>query len=336
MTRYRIYSETLPYDVVVRAETLSLLRRHDLELVLAVQPGMEDAFVRTVCALRDAGVSVSVWPMIADADGRWANARNAVRFVEFVRRTLDALEADGARPTDVLFDLEPPIAEIEGRTGLRALGLVQLARPDRMRAFADAEATFADEVAALRARGIRSTAAIWPLVALDPPGGRAWQALLGTPVDALSADHVSAMVYTSILAGWSGGALGRDHAVELLARACVRVTARFGARGGISLGCVGTGALGDEPVYASPEELAEDAEIARAGGASVISLFDLGGVLARGPSERWLDALVGDWSAARLQRADGSLRVRAVRHVARAATWAATWAASRGASGRPR
>ena len=34
----RIYSETLPFEEVVRARTLALLRRHDLELVLAVRP----------------------------------------------------------------------------------------------------------------------------------------------------------------------------------------------------------------------------------------------------------------------------------------------------------
>ena len=53
------------------------------------------------------------------------------------------------------------------------------------------------------------------------------------------------------------------------------------------------GALGDEPRYRDPSELAVDVAVARAGGVETLNLFDLGGVLRRGPAEAWLEALTG-------------------------------------------
>lgn len=316
MPLYRIYSETLPYEEVTRARTLELLRRHRLELVLAVRPWQLGELPRAAATLRDEGVPLSIWPMVADEDGRWASVHNAQRFFSFVRETCDALEKAGAPARDILLDLEPPFADARALADAK---LLRLTRGAPREAFAAAARTFARGVADLRDRGITTSSAVWPFVALDPPGATGWQSLLGTPVDALSADHVSVMMYTSIIAGWSRGAIRRRDAVELLAGACARVVRRHGERGGISLGCVGTGAFMDEPVFASPVELAEDAAIARASGIARIALFDLGGVLARAPAEAWLDALVDETFFATVPT---SRRITAARRLARAATWA--------------
>lgn len=330
MPRYRIYSETLPYEEVTRPRTLDLLRRYDLELVLAVRPWQTSELVRAAATLRDEGIALSVWPMIADEAGRWASVHNAEPFFAFVRATCDALEHAGAPVRDMLLDLEPPFADARALADARGLRLGRLARLGGAAAradFADAARTFARGVVDLRDRGISTSSAVWPFVALDPPGGTGWQALLGTPVDALSADHVSVMMYTSIIAGWSRGAVRRRDAVELLAAACARVVRRHGERGGISLGCVGTGAFHDEPVFASPADLAEDAAVARASGVANIALFDLGGVLAREPAEAWLDALVDETSVSASVAV--SKRVTAARRLARAATWALRTARNR-------
>jgi hypothetical protein len=66
---------------------------------------------------------------------------------------------------------------------------------------------------------------------------------------------------------------------------------RFGPAAGVSLGAIGAGAFGDEPIYRSPEELADDVSIARAAGVDDLTLFDLGGAVARG-LEDWLDVFV--------------------------------------------
>lgn len=305
----RIYSELLPWAEVLAPKTLGLLSRFGLELVLAVRPWDLEALPVAAKTLCDAGVRLSAWPMLSDEQGRWANVRNAREFHAFALRVCDLAE-----PADVLFDLEPPFAKVGALAHLRPT----LERTPK-EPFAVAAAELGRTARAIAARGISVSSAIWPLVALDPPGERPWQSLLGTPVDPVGASHVSTMMYTSILEGWSRGAVRRRDARTLLAAATARTVGRFGSAAGMSLGCVGTGAFEDEPTYRDPSELADDVAIARAAGCSRLSLFDLGGVLKRGPAEAWLEAFV-DPSSAAPDRA--SWRVSAARAAARVATFA--------------
>lgn len=305
--RRRIYSELLPYDDVVAARTLGLLARYCLELVLAVRPWDLARLPDVARALRDAGVTFSLWPMLADDEGRWANAGNADAFRELLLRVCDA-----ARPGDVLVDLEPPFAQAKALTHVKPRLAALAPHP----ALAPARAVLGRTVDDLAARGITTSLAVWPLVALDGASERGWQRLLGTPVDGLAASHVSIMLYTSLLEGWSRGALRRTDAAALLAAATRRALRRWGPRAGVSLGCVGVGAFGDEPTYRDARELADDVAIARAAGCDALSLFDLGGVLARPRPEPWLDAFVDGGDAD--HRAGN--RVRLAQFAARIAT----------------
>ena len=105
--RSRIYSETLAWSEVVRPSTIALLARFRLELVLAVRPWDLPALGDTAKTLRDAGIPLSAWPMLADEDGRWVSVHNAHEFRSFALRRLRAR----GPPADVLFDLEPPFAQ---------------------------------------------------------------------------------------------------------------------------------------------------------------------------------------------------------------------------------
>jgi hypothetical protein len=328
MPNCRIYSEMLPYRDLVRPRTLGLLARYDLELVLAVRPWDERVLPDVARAVRDAGVALSVWPMLSDEAGRWASVHNARDFRRLTLAIVDSLEAAQARPRDVLFDLEPPFAQARSLVQVAASGAPEgiarltsagLARPPRA-AFDAASRTLAGTVNELHARGVATSMAVWPLVALDAPGEQGWQSLLGTPVDPLGTGHVSVMMYTSILEGWSRGALQRPHTTALLAAATARAVRRWGASAGISLGCVGTGAFEDEPTYRDPSELATDAAVARAAGCEELTLFDLAGVLAREPAEAWLEAFTS--RALGTGTVASSKRVQAARTIARAATWA--------------
>jgi hypothetical protein len=328
--KLRVYCETLPFEEVTRPRTIALLRRHDLEIVLAVRPWQLGELPDVARGLRDGGVPVSIWPMLSDDEGRWASAHNAAAFVSFMRATADTLVAAGVTPHEVLLDLEPPFVHAralaasggsDAGAGTGSLGALGALRPRTAStgAMNAASAELTSGVAELHARGIATACAVWPLVALDAPDARGWQSLLGTPVDALATGRVSVMMYTSILEGWSRGAVRRRDATALLAAASVRVASRWGASAGMSLGCVGTGALEDEPVYRAPSELAEDVALARAGGCTDLSLFDLGGVLHREPAEAWLDAFA---HGAEMLDARTTKRVRAARRLARVVTWA--------------
>ena len=142
---------------------------------------------------------------------------------------------------------------------------------------------------------MQCSAAVLPFVLFDPSDGRLRpvQRALAAPVDALPWDHVSVMLYTSMIEGWSRGLIPRPRALDLLARGAVASRRRFGAAAGVSVGVVDVGALGNEPRYRDPAELAVDVAVSLANGVHTINLFDLGGVLRRGPAEAWLEALSG-------------------------------------------
>src|SRR4051794_8458841 len=102
MLERRVYSEMLAYEDLLRPRALGLLRRYSLELVLAVRPWDLAALPRVAVTLRDHGISLSIWPMLADEDGRWAGVDNAARFARLALSTCDALEVVRAPPRDVL------------------------------------------------------------------------------------------------------------------------------------------------------------------------------------------------------------------------------------------
>ncbi|WP_437718051.1 hypothetical protein WMF45_17555 [Sorangium sp. So ce448] len=293
--RRRIWSELLPLEVVRAPGTLALLRRYALELSIAVRPETAAGLPDLVAACADAGVPVAVWPMIADEDGRWASAGNVAAFGAFVARLLDALDARRLAVAEVVFDLEPPIEALRralagGRGALDLLGGGPRGARGSPR-WSDAQRAYVELAGAVHARGVATSAAIVPLVLTDG-SSCGWEQLLGTPVSAPPWGRVGAMLYTSLFEGYSRGAMGREDALTLLAWGCRAAARRFGPRAGASLGAVGKGALGDEPVYRSVAELREDVAAAVAAGVPDLSLFDLGGVLARPPAEAWLEAFV--------------------------------------------
>ncbi len=304
--RRRIWSELLAYDRLCDRTLLTALARREIDLVVAVFPWTLDGLVRVTTACADAGVRVSLWPMLADADGRWASSSNAEPFARF------ALQV-AAHAREIVFDLEPPFE------ALRALSRGRLASFPRRAAFGGAVRTLAAASDALRARGVSVHAAALPVVLLDRPDGRAaWQSLLGTPVEGVRYDSVSVMAYTTMIEGWSRGLVRRRDARVVLHDIARSTADRFGARASLSLGAVGAGAFGDEPVYRSPSELADDVAVARAAGVDDLALFDLAGVVRRRPVEAWLDALVTTEPAASSPVA--GRRVDLLRWLARSAT----------------
>jgi hypothetical protein len=287
MPRRRIWCETVPADTLAAPTTVELLRRYGVDPILAVWPTTVSSGHAAARRFADAGLRPALWPMLADADGRWLGAGNAALFCDFA-------EGLAASAVEIVFDLEPPIAALRASIASSALHAHLLPGAAEAAAFPPARERIARCCDAVRARGVRVSAAIALPVLFDRPSGPAgWQARLGTPVDGIAWDHVSAMLYSSIVEGWSRGLLSRRDALAILAGACRASVRRFGAAAGASLGAVGTGAFGDEPTYRSPAELAEDVALARAAGVDDFALFDLGGVLGRPPAEAWLDAFTG-------------------------------------------
>jgi hypothetical protein len=318
--RRRIWCETVPCEALSEPSVRALLRRFAVAPIVAVFPSTSVAdLARALAELEGEGLPVSVWPMLADGDGRWANAGNAEAFARFTLSLVEELARLGRSPSEVAIDLEPSIEDLRPSASKVAIharflrlstdrGSFSRAR-ERLRALGDA----------LRERGVGVSAAAPPTALLDPSRGesRPFQELLGTPVDGLLWDHVSVMLYTSIIEGWSRGVLRREDTRALLGALAALAVARFGEQAGVSLGAVGVGAFGDEPVYRSVDELADDVAIALAAGALDLTLFELGGVLRRKDPEAWLEAFTRAEPAPRVPAP--TLRIRAVLQAARLA-----------------
>jgi hypothetical protein len=263
---------------------LGELARRRVQLLAAVQPNDRDDALALVERARELGLSIGLWPLLEDHDGRWLHPGNAPRFLAFVDALLEALDRRGLTLDTLALDLEPPIVE------LRRLVDGQLARLGALPRALDA-APLARLTTELARRDVETLAAVIPPVVLEGRGGRGWQRLLATPLGAVRFDAVSAMLYSTLFEGYSRGLVRRADSRALLAALAIETSRRFGARASVSLGCVGVGALGDERTYRDARELADDVALARAAGIDDLALFDLAGVLARPPIEPWLDAL---------------------------------------------
>jgi hypothetical protein len=291
-----------------------------MEPIVAVFPSTKVAELAGVLdVLAGEGLPVAIWPMLADGDGRWANAGNAEAFARFTLSLVDELARRGRTPSEVAIDLEPSIEDLRPSVADASVHAHVFRLSTERGSFPRAREALRALGGALRERGVRISAAAPPTVLLDPARGerRPFRELLGTPVDGLLWDHVSVMLYTSIIEGWSRGVLGREDTRALLGVGAALAVARFGDPAGVSLGAVGVGAFGDEPVYRSSDELADDVAIVTAAGARDLTLFDLGGVLRREDPEAWLEAFTRTAPAESVPAP--TLRVRAVLQGARLA-----------------
>jgi hypothetical protein len=313
MRRRRAWIETLPFEAIARPDVVRLLASRSIEPIVAVWPATSvEAVVQVIAAYGEAGLPVALWPMLSDREGRWANAGNAGVFVAFVHELCAGLTARGLVPAEIVLDLEPSIEALRGSlaSNSNSKAVHMLPIPGDLRPYLAARARLSALGDALHAQGIEVSCAAPPTVLLDPRGGgsRPFEEVQGTPIEGLPWDHVSFMLYTSILEGWSRGVLRRADARALLGLACREAASRLGPRAGASIGAVGPGAFGNEPTYRGVAELADDVAVARAAGVDDLALFDLGGVIQRGPPEPWLDAFVATEPLARLP--EPSLRLR--------------------------
>lgn len=282
--RRRIWSELVPLDLLTGDRTLlDALARRGIQLIVAVQPAELEVACRLVREAGVRGLSIGVWPLLDDVDGRWLHTSNATRFESWARALWDELGASGLSVDTVVLDLEPPIDAVRSLTDGHWSPLA--------RGFGRAS----DDSVHRRLVALFDTAEILataiPPATLPGPAGLGWQRALGTPLG-LPYTRVSAMLYTSLFEGYSGGWLRRCDARSLLSYFAESTRRTFGTRAAVSLGSVGPGALGDERPFRSVEELRDDMALVMATGIDDLALFDLAGVLRRPPLESWLDALV--------------------------------------------
>ena len=283
MKRRRIWCETDRLAEVADDATLAALAARGIELIASIFPATEGEVAPLLARCERRGVRVSLWPMLDDQDGRWANALTMRSYLAMARRVLERTEG---RPVASLFvDLEPPIALLREalRSPRRALARLPLAGTE------EARDQLREAAIEARAAGVPFSAAALPVVLGS--GAAGWEGALGVPVAGVPWEAVHVMMYSSLLEGYSGGWLGYEAGGGLVALAARGARAHFGGQGALSLGVVAPGALGDEQPLRSAAALRRDLGAARAAGVEDLALFDLVGARRRGPLEQWLDAL---------------------------------------------
>ena len=281
-----VWSEFVPFRRLRSRIVLTLLERRNLGLYVAVTPRDVPELADVVCAARDHGIWVAVWPMLDDAAGRWAGQGNRTAFMKHAARILAVLADRDALPPGFALDLEPAVGEMrrvlrgEVRSLIRWFGRRE-----------DQSAGYRGLLTSLESHGIEATLAIVPPLVFDG-SRRTWERVLGTPIPHRANCRMCPMAYSSLIEGYSRGRLSRSDALSLVSLVAQTARRRYGERASLSLGIVGRGALGTEASYRSVEELRQDVSAARAAGIDDFVLHDLAGVLARGPAEKWLDAFV--------------------------------------------
>ncbi len=256
--------------------------------------------VRELVAARDAlsavDVGIDVWPQLAEG-ARYLNARSAAAFAARLWPVVDEVPGVG-----LALDVEPAVDVLEG-----AWRLAHLPRAAAALVRTIARSSMTDLVALrddARDRGLAVHAATMPPILPALVRAR----LLGCPD--VDDDGVP------LFGGRGGGAqaamcyapmLARFGAPRVVQRAAfVRWAARHRRRhDGIVLGPLSTGILGDEPVYASLDDVVADLDVARGLGFDDVAFFSLEGLLygrdgmpgddgapRRGDWERWGEALL--------------------------------------------
>ncbi len=305
VSRMRIWSEFLPPEELGSSAVISLLQRFGVEPIVALPPqaettAMADALRRLSCS----GLRLGIWPLLSDEQGYWPSEQNAIVARDRVLKSVRFAQTAGANVDVVAMDLEPPLGMtsslIHGTPRQRATILWRAFAgrnaPERAEIRATAAAELSSVATELAARNIETIAAVVPPIMLDLAAGKdVWQSMFRTPVASADWSVISPMMYTSMI----GMVMGRPMAVRMLAEAA-RLGARFlGQRASVSIGLVSAGKLEDEKAYRCPDELAQDAAIARAAGIDDLALFCLEGVLHRGNPESWLQAAFADGSEPR-------------------------------------
>src|SRR5690606_6560022 len=145
------------YDALCSPDVVRALRERGVQPIVAVEPRRLSDAAATVRRLQDGGLSVALWPMLDEADGRWLSRHNVDAYQAFVIRLITALHGRGALPDELVLDLEPPIRGM--RALLRGRPRQALRRPPRG---PEPTALLRALVRELEQIGVRTSAAILP------------------------------------------------------------------------------------------------------------------------------------------------------------------------------
>jgi hypothetical protein len=288
-----VYSEFLDYEDV--EQRLATLATHRTELYLAIRPDdVESGALESVLlAARRHGVPVRAWLLLDDADGYWPGEHNLAAFDAHVRAFWRWNRRAHLGVEWVLVDMEPSLAisnqlaEALASGDLSAAIPVLLANRDGA-AFARAQTDWRAAVDAWHDEGMLVAAVGLPYVLDDFGDDDAdIQDMFDSPIDGADWDEIGFLVYQNLY-GMPDARLGAPLVFDY-----ARTTAlRYGARGAIALGTIGSvGKNTDSIGYEDRDALEADLDAAASAGVKKFHLFSLDGMEREGGVGEWIGGL---------------------------------------------
>jgi hypothetical protein len=251
-------------------------------------------------ALKKAGLQVGLWPLMGMESGYFPNEKNAAEYDGYVRRVIEWADSKAVTPDLLAVDLEMPFDQMtlllqQGPPRARLERLRGVLRENRDRAkYEGAKSIISELNDWIKARGIKTVVAVLPWVALEIEGdSEVLQDLMETPISGIDWDILSPMWYSSMIAGLTGGLLNERDADWMGYDSCLWLRTRYRERAGVSLGITGTGVLGDERAFPTPEGLMVSVQAALSAGIRDISIYNLEGILESSDPRAWFEALRG-------------------------------------------
>ena len=237
------------------------------------------------------GVEVRPWLLLPEADGYWPGATNAAAFAEASRRLMDVWGEPATLIVDMemQFDRSMQLAALLAAEEPDLVAILTLLRSGIDReGYAAATGIYAALVDEAHARGWRVLLTTLPQVLDDyEDGDDDIRQAFGIPLEGIAWDAITFQAYSTLFGDFlSNTSLGPYFVYDYAARA----VQRFDARAGVDVGLVSAG-VSASSVYEGPIDLQEDLSAALAAGvpSTRIHVYALDGIVARIPSEAWLE-----------------------------------------------
>ncbi|GEM_PF-2706895 len=296
--KFGVYCETLSPRELSQADVVELLGRHRLTLGHALRFPEDDGrfaserlaeHLALAQALREAGATYCLWPLLPKSLGYWINERNVDATARMVETILEGCVKFGGKPDWLVVDVETPWTQMEAAFFpgppwyARALSFAKLFLANRNpRRFAWASRRLGEIVRTLQGEGVRVSSAVFPFLIADLiHDGHTLQDYLEMPVFSVPFDAYNAMFYNSYLPTAVPLVVPPGSAQRVLYEYAGELARRVGERAWITLGSTWEGVIpGNEGKSFDRAGLfAPDVAAAKAAGIETLWLYCLEGVL---------------------------------------------------------
>lgn len=288
-----VYSEFLAYEDV--EQRLPTLATHRTELYLAIRPeDVESGALESVLlSARRHGVPVRAWLLLDDGDGYWPGEHNLDAFDAHVRAFWKWNRRAHLGVEWVLVDMEPSLAISDELADALDSGDISTASPVLLanrdaEAFAHSQAQWKAAVDAWHDEGMLVACVGLPFVLDDFGDDDAdIQDMFDSPIDGADWDELGFLVYQNLY-GTPQARLGAPLVFDYAGT----IAERWGARGSIALGTIGSvGKNTDSIGYTDRAALEADLDAAAAAGLAKFHLFSLDGMEREGGVGEWIGEL---------------------------------------------